>query len=151
MKRKSDELDAPVIHLIVDNQNHNQRTQQQPPHRGSEVQNQQPLQSVPQKRGEHSHHHGSQRHHFHHKHNSTTNGFKNSSNNNNAAHNSNKSSSSGSEGDYQLVQHEVLYSASNQYEVLEFLGRGTFGQVNNFTSSNYCKLVIVYFKLNDPL
>ncbi len=33
-------------------------------------------------------------------------------------------------GDYQLVQHEVLYSPlNNQYEVLEFLGRGTFGQV----------------------
>ena len=35
-----------------------------------------------------------------------------------------------SDGDYQLVQHEVLYSPlNNQYEVLEFLGRGTFGQV----------------------
>lgn len=33
------------------------------------------------------------------------------------------------DGDYQLVQHEVLYSMTNQYEVLEFLGRGTFGQV----------------------
>ena len=38
--------------------------------------------------------------------------------------------SSSSDGDYQLVQHEVLYSPlNNQYEVLEFLGRGTFGQV----------------------
>ena len=37
--------------------------------------------------------------------------------------------SSNAEGDYQLVQHEVLCSTSNQYEVLEFLGRGTFGQV----------------------
>lgn len=27
------------------------------------------------------------------------------------------------------MQHEVLYSTANQYEVLEFLGRGTFGQV----------------------
>lgn len=37
----------------------------------------------------------------------------------------------GSDGDYQLVQHEVLYSMTSQthYEVLEFLGRGTFGQV----------------------
>lgn len=35
----------------------------------------------------------------------------------------------GADGDYQLVQHEVLYSMTNQYEVLEFLGRGTFGQV----------------------
>lgn len=33
------------------------------------------------------------------------------------------------DGDYQLVQHEVLYSMTTQYEVLEFLGRGTFGQV----------------------
>ncbi|KAF6216142.1 hypothetical protein GE061_000481 [Apolygus lucorum] len=32
------------------------------------------------------------------------------------------------DGDYQLVQHEVLYSMTTQYEVLEFLGRGTFGQ-----------------------
>lgn len=38
--------------------------------------------------------------------------------------------SSSADGDYQLVQHEVLCSLSNQYEVLEFLGRGTFGQVN---------------------
>ena len=37
---------------------------------------------------------------------------------------------SNTDGDYQLVQHEVLYSPlNNQYEVLEFLGRGTFGQV----------------------
>lgn len=41
----------------------------------------------------------------------------------------------GSDGDYQLVQHEVLYSMTNQYEVLEFLGRGTFGQVNTFNST----------------
>ena len=40
-----------------------------------------------------------------------------------------------SDGDYQLVQHEVLYSPlNNQYEVLEFLGRGTFGQVSNDTN-----------------
>lgn len=38
----------------------------------------------------------------------------------------------GADGDYQLVQHEVLYSMTNQYEVLEFLGRGTFGQVNTY-------------------
>ncbi|XP_005108053.1 homeodomain-interacting protein kinase 2 [Aplysia californica] len=37
--------------------------------------------------------------------------------------------SANSEGDYQLVQHEVLYSQTAAYEVLEFLGRGTFGQV----------------------
>jgi len=37
------------------------------------------------------------------------------------------------DGDYHLVQHEVLYSMTNQYEVLEFLGRGTFGQVRIVT------------------
>ncbi|KAK8777239.1 hypothetical protein V5799_029415, partial [Amblyomma americanum] len=31
--------------------------------------------------------------------------------------------------DYQLVLHETLRSASDQYEVLEYLGRGTFSQV----------------------
>lgn len=40
------------------------------------------------------------------------------------------------DGDYQLVQHEVLYSMTNQYEVLEFLGRGTFGQVNRVGKKN---------------
>lgn len=38
-------------------------------------------------------------------------------------------SSNNNEGDYQLVKHEVLYSGTNQYEVLEFLGRGTFGRL----------------------
>ncbi|XP_062856885.1 homeodomain-interacting protein kinase 3a isoform X2 [Trichomycterus rosablanca] len=33
------------------------------------------------------------------------------------------------DGDYQLVHHEVLCSMKHTYEVLEFLGRGTFGQV----------------------
>lgn len=39
----------------------------------------------------------------------------------NAGHTTNqttsKRSSSGADGDYQLVQHEVLYSQSSQYEV----------------------------------
>lgn len=35
-----------------------------------------------------------------------------------------------SEGEYQLIKNEVLTSTyNNQYEVLEFLGKGTFGQV----------------------
>lgn len=38
-------------------------------------------------------------------------------------------SSSNADGTYHLVQREVLYSMSNQYEVLEFLGKGAFGQV----------------------
>ena len=40
-----------------------------------------------------------------------------------------KTTNSSSDGDYQLVQNEVLYSMTNSYEVLEYLGRGTFGQV----------------------
>ncbi|XP_068717636.1 homeodomain-interacting protein kinase 3-like [Montipora capricornis] len=36
---------------------------------------------------------------------------------------------SNSEGDYKVVLHEELCSATSRYEVLEFLGRGTFGQV----------------------
>ncbi|XP_032805286.1 homeodomain-interacting protein kinase 2 isoform X2 [Petromyzon marinus] len=47
----------------------------------------------------------------------------------NAKANNHGGSSSGGDGDYQLVQHEVLRSMTNSYEVLEFLGRGTFGQV----------------------
>uniref|UniRef100_A0A914USD1 Protein kinase domain-containing protein n=1 Tax=Plectus sambesii TaxID=2011161 RepID=A0A914USD1_9BILA len=39
-------------------------------------------------------------------------------------------SKSSAEGEYQLIKNEVLVSPySNQYEVLEFLGKGTFGQV----------------------
>lgn len=148
LKRKSDELDSAVIHLIVDNQNHNARSQQQPQHRQAEVQNQPSLQTAPQKPRDHTHHHSSQRHHYHHKHSSTTNGFKNSSNN--TTHNSNKSSSSGSEGDYQLVQHEVLYSATHQYEVLEFLGRGTFGQVVKCWKKGTNEIVAIKILKNHP-
>lgn len=36
---------------------------------------------------------------------------------------------SNNEGDYKVVPHEELCSATSRYEVLEFLGRGTFGQV----------------------
>lgn len=45
------------------------------------------------------------------------------------------------DGDYHLVQHEVLYSMTNQYEVLEFLGRGTFGQVRTAANLILSKLI----------
>ncbi|XP_074109005.1 uncharacterized protein LOC141533823 [Cotesia typhae] len=38
-------------------------------------------------------------------------------------------STSRREGDYHLVKHEILCSPTQQYEVLDYLGRGTFGQV----------------------
>lgn len=43
--------------------------------------------------------------------------------------NQTQSQSGGGDGDYQLVPHELLQSSTHTYEVLEFLGRGTFGQV----------------------
>lgn len=43
--------------------------------------------------------------------------------------NSKTAGNSNSEGDYKVVLHEELSSATSRYEVLEFLGRGTFGQV----------------------
>lgn len=68
-----------------------------------------------------------------------------------AADNSNKAtSSSNSEGDYQLVPHEVLSSATNQYEVLEFLGRGTFGQVVKCWKQGTNELVAIKILKNHP-
>ncbi|KAG8186764.1 hypothetical protein JTE90_010658 [Oedothorax gibbosus] len=61
-----------------------------------------------------------------------------------------KASSSNSEGDYQLVQHEVLYSTANQYEVLEFLGRGTFGQVVKCWKKGTNEIVAIKILKNHP-
>ena len=63
--------------------------------------------------------------------NGFANGHTNGHVNGNGAGASHKKSSAAanSEGDYQLVPHEVLQSPTSDYEVLEFLGRGTFGQV----------------------
>ena len=85
------------------------------------------------------------------------------------------SGSSGADGDYQLVQvrgprlgikvenhisypfmylsvqHEVLYSPlSNQYEVLEFLGRGTFGQVAKCWKKGTNEIVAIKILKNHP-
>lgn len=64
--------------------------------------------------------------------------------------NSTKSTNSNSEGDYQLVQHEVLYSNYNQYEVLDFLGRGTFGQVVKCWKKGTNEIVAIKILKNHP-
>ncbi|XP_029688960.1 homeodomain-interacting protein kinase 1 isoform X3 [Takifugu rubripes] len=61
-----------------------------------------------------------------------------------------KSSASHSEGDYQLVQHEILCSMSNSYEVLEFLGRGTFGQVAKCWKRGTNEIVAIKILKNHP-
>ena len=59
-------------------------------------------------------------------------------------------SSTASEGDYQLVQHEVLYSLTSAYEVLEFLGRGTFGQVVKCWKKGTSEIVAIKILKNHP-
>ncbi|KAM8892681.1 homeodomain-interacting protein kinase 3-like isoform 3-T3 [Spinachia spinachia] len=54
------------------------------------------------------------------------------------------------DGDYQLVQHEVLCSLKNSYEVLEFLGRGTFGQVVKCRKRGTSEVVAVKILKNHP-
>ncbi|XP_075997922.1 homeodomain-interacting protein kinase 3a isoform X2 [Genypterus blacodes] len=54
------------------------------------------------------------------------------------------------DGDYQLVQHEVLCSMKNSYEVLEFLGRGTFGQVVKCWKRGTNEVVAVKILKNHP-
>ncbi|XP_062317789.1 homeodomain-interacting protein kinase 3a [Osmerus eperlanus] len=54
------------------------------------------------------------------------------------------------DGDYQLVQHEVLCSTKNSYEVLEFLGRGTFGQVVKCWKRGTGEVVAVKILKNHP-
>ncbi|XP_044050217.1 homeodomain-interacting protein kinase 2 isoform X2 [Siniperca chuatsi] len=61
-----------------------------------------------------------------------------------------KNSGSNSEGDYQLVQHEVLCSITNTYEVLEFLGRGTFGQVVKCWKRGTNEIVAIKILKNHP-
>ncbi|XP_062402506.1 homeodomain-interacting protein kinase 2 [Sardina pilchardus] len=61
-----------------------------------------------------------------------------------------KNSGGNSEGDYQLVQHEMLCSMTNTYEVLEFLGRGTFGQVVKCWKRGTSEIVAVKILKNHP-
>uniref|UniRef100_A0A8D0FCK6 Protein kinase domain-containing protein n=1 Tax=Strix occidentalis caurina TaxID=311401 RepID=A0A8D0FCK6_STROC len=57
---------------------------------------------------------------------------------------------SNSKGDYQLVQHEVLCSMTSTYEVLEFLGRGTFGQVVKCWKRGTNEIVAIKILKNHP-
>ena len=61
-----------------------------------------------------------------------------------------KSSSSSGEGDNQLDQHEILCSMTNSYEVLEFLGRGTFGQVAKCWKRSTKEIVAIKILKNHP-
>ncbi|XP_065121159.1 homeodomain-interacting protein kinase 3 isoform X1 [Paramisgurnus dabryanus] len=54
------------------------------------------------------------------------------------------------DGDYQLVQHELLCSLKNTYEVLDFLGRGTFGQVVKCWKRGTNDIVAVKILKNHP-
>ncbi|KAM8877980.1 homeodomain-interacting protein kinase 3 isoform 1-T2 [Synchiropus picturatus] len=56
----------------------------------------------------------------------------------------------GGDGDYQVVQHEVLCSIKNTYEVLDFLGRGTFGQVVKCWKRGTGEIVAVKILKNHP-
>ncbi|XP_015193712.2 homeodomain-interacting protein kinase 3a isoform X1 [Lepisosteus oculatus] len=56
----------------------------------------------------------------------------------------------GGDGDYQLVQHEVLCSMKNTYEVLDFLGRGTFGQVVKCWKRGTNEIVAIKILKNHP-
>ena len=82
--------------------------------------------------------------------NGFANGHTNGHVNGNGAGASHKKSSAAanSEGDYQLVPHEVLQSPSSDYEMLEFLGRGTFGQVVKCWKRGTCtSFFCILFKL----
>ncbi|XP_036621482.1 homeodomain-interacting protein kinase 3 isoform X7 [Trichosurus vulpecula] len=61
-----------------------------------------------------------------------------------------KQSCTSGEGDYQLVQHEVLCSLKNTYEVLDFLGRGTFGQVVKCWKRGTNEIVAIKILKNHP-
>lgn len=60
------------------------------------------------------------------------------------------SKAANSEGDYTLVQHETLYSMTNVYEVLDFLGRGTFGQVVKCWKRGTNEIVAIKILKNHP-
>ncbi|XP_069759109.1 homeodomain-interacting protein kinase 3a isoform X2 [Narcine bancroftii] len=61
-----------------------------------------------------------------------------------------KQNSASGDGDYHLMQHEVLCSMKNTYEVLDFLGRGTFGQVVKCWKKGTNEIVAIKILKNHP-
>uniref|UniRef100_UPI00398EAA9F homeodomain-interacting protein kinase 3a isoform X2 n=1 Tax=Pristiophorus japonicus TaxID=55135 RepID=UPI00398EAA9F len=61
-----------------------------------------------------------------------------------------KQNSATGDGDYHLMQHEVLCSMKNTYEVLDFLGRGTFGQVVKCWKRGTNEIVAIKILKNHP-
>ncbi|XP_043915218.1 homeodomain-interacting protein kinase 3-like, partial [Protopterus annectens] len=61
-----------------------------------------------------------------------------------------KQSGANGDGDYQLMQHEVLCSMKNSYEVIDFLGRGTFGQVVKCWKRGTNEVVAIKILKNHP-
>lgn len=97
--------------------------------------------------------HAHQKHSSHHASTKSTSSKASNKTNNNmssASTSKTKSKSSSGEGDYQLVQHEVLCSVTNRYEVLEFLGRGTFGQVVKCWKRGTNEIVAIKILKNHP-
>lgn len=71
------------------------------------------------------------------------------------AHNATKATTSkvasrGNDGDYNIVVGEVLQSIDEGYEVLSFLGRGTFGQVVKCQSRSSNRVVAIKILKNHP-
>jgi hypothetical protein len=56
-------------------------------------------------------------------------------------------SSKTKEGDYRAITGEIIRSSSSEYEVLDFLGKGTFGQVRqmSFTFSSASNFTALFF------
>lgn len=52
--------------------------------------------------------------------------------------------------DYKITAHEILHSMTGEYEVLEFLGRGTFGQVVKCWKRHTNELVAVKISKDHP-
>ncbi|GCC27187.1 hypothetical protein chiPu_0005610 [Chiloscyllium punctatum] len=61
-----------------------------------------------------------------------------------------KQNSASGDGEYHLMQHEVLCSMKNTYEVLDFLGRGTFGQVVKCWKRGTNEIVAIKILKNHP-